>query len=101
MLCIRIPNPETPTETRQRWIDLIRDARGDQNWKPGKYSSVCSRHFPLESFIEGPRRRLNPGAVPIHNLDDLVFPAVNNNPHDTEDGNLFNGRYRLDHLGIF
>lgn len=50
-------------DVREKWLAAIRR----DGWSPNAtscYTKVCSRHFRVEDFLEGKRRRLKKGAVP-------------------------------------
>ncbi|XP_041982452.1 uncharacterized protein LOC121735623 [Aricia agestis] len=57
---------------KDSWILMIRKARGDSDWNPTPFSTVCSAHFDEQDFMITPKglRRLYPCVIPKNLLTD-------------------------------
>ncbi|VVC97089.1 unnamed protein product [Leptidea sinapis] len=62
--------PKGP-EHRNKWVEVIRKNRKDDNWSPTHYSIICSAHFKESDFYitKSGRQKLRRRSMPTKNLD--------------------------------
>ncbi|KAI8438877.1 hypothetical protein MSG28_011214 [Choristoneura fumiferana] len=68
----RFPNDEN---VRKIWTSKV----DRPNWKPTKYSRICSKHFPEDCFVPNSNirwRRLKPDAIPTLYLNNITSSHV-------------------------
>ncbi|XP_050667963.1 uncharacterized protein LOC126967516 isoform X1 [Leptidea sinapis] len=64
----RLPNKPS---LRERWVDIIRQSRGEDHWNPARYSLICSDHFRAKDLYftsNQSRQRLKRQAIPCKAL---------------------------------
>ena len=52
---------------REKWIEVLRKIRGDDDWNPSSSVRICSDHFVESDFDPDPllkRKRLKSGVIP-------------------------------------
>ncbi|XP_050667965.1 THAP domain-containing protein 5-like isoform X3 [Leptidea sinapis] len=64
----RLPNKPS---LRERWVEIIRQSRGEDNWNPARHSLICSDHFRAKDLYftsNQSRQRLKRQAIPCKAL---------------------------------
>ncbi|VVC97874.1 unnamed protein product [Leptidea sinapis] len=64
----RLPNKPS---LRERWVEIIRQSRGEDHWNPARHSLICSDHFRAKDLYftsNQSRQRLKRQAIPCKAL---------------------------------
>lgn len=66
---------------KEKWLNIIRTQRREDDWMPSTYSTVCSEHFlPKDKYLTKKNvQRLKKTAIPVVKVENsfhLMPPSV-------------------------